>query len=157
MPESMIAMLTQRAKYALRACIHLADRFEDATTVQIGEIAASENIPAKFLEAILLDMRKAGLLQSQRGRHGGYRLARPPENLSVGDIIRVIDGTLAPIRCASRLKFEPCEDCEDAATCVIRWAMLKARDAMATVLDRCTLAEASRRRRSLSHPLDFVI
>lgn len=150
-------MLTQRAKYALRACIHLADHYGDATTVQIAEIAAAENIPGKFLEAILLDLRKAGLLHSQRGRNGGYRLARAPENLSVGDIIRVIDGTLAPIRCASRLKFEPCADCDDAATCVIRWAMLKARDAMATVLDRCTLAEASRRRASTTQPLDFVI
>lgn len=150
-------MLTQRAKYALRACIHLAEHHDGTATIQIGEIAVAENIPGKFLEAILLDLRKAGLLQSQRGRHGGYRLARAPEHLSIGDIIRVIDGTLAPIRCASRLKFEPCADCDDAASCVIRWAMLKARDAMATVLDRCSLAEAARRRRSSTQPLDFVI
>ncbi|HYE50184.1 MAG TPA: Rrf2 family transcriptional regulator [Azospirillaceae bacterium] len=149
-------MLTQRAKYALRAAILLTER-HGGGAIQIAEIAAAENIPAKFLEAILLELRKAGLLESVRGRNGGYRLARPPEALSIGDIVRVVDGSLAPIRCASRRNFEPCRDCGDVESCVVRWAMLKARDAMAEVLDRCTLAEAARRRGTPAGPLDFAI
>ena len=148
-------MLTQKAKYALRACIHLAAR--PGETPRIAEIGAAERIPPKFLEAILLDLRKGGVLESVRGRKGGYRLARPAAMVSMGDVIRLIDGSLAPIRCASRQNFEPCQDCADVNGCVIRWAMLKARDAMATVLDRCTLAEAAARRSASDDPLDFVI
>ncbi|ACJ01205.1 RrF2 family transcriptional regulator [Rhodospirillum centenum] len=154
---SSSSMLSQRCKYALRAAVHLAGLSEQEGCARIADIAAAENIPHKFLEAILLDLRKAGLLKSVRGRDGGYRLAKPPEHVSMGDIIRVVEGTIAPIRCASRNRFEPCEDCGNPDECVIRWAMVKARDAMAEVLDRCTLAEAARRRRTLGTPLDFVI
>ncbi|WP_114394165.1 RrF2 family transcriptional regulator [Oleisolibacter albus] len=150
-------MLSQRCKYALRAALYLTDQWPGGGTARIADIAAAEGIPRKFLEAILLDLRKGGLLESCRGRDGGYRLAKAPDHLSIGDIIRVVEGTLAPIQCASRNRFEPCADCGDPQECVIRWAMLKARDAMAVVLDRCTLAEAARQRHSLSTPLDFVI
>ena len=135
-------MLTQKAKYALRAALSLARNWNDSEPLSIREIAEEEGISLKFLEAILLELRNAGILESRRGRSGGYRLARPPEEISFGAVIRAIDGPLAPIRCASRLYFEPCADCVDVRNCSIRWVMIKARDAIADTLDHCTLAEA---------------
>lgn len=135
-------MLSQKAKYALRAVMMLAERAGDPEPVRVPEIAQRERISLKFLEAILVELRDAELVESRRGRHGGYRLKRPPEEISFGDVIRTIDGALAPIRCASRFQFQPCADCTDVAACVIRWAMIRARDAISDALDHCTLAEA---------------
>lgn len=154
-------MLSQKAKYALRAAIMLAERADQPDTtswVLIAEIAERENIPRKFLEAILVELRNHGLLESRRGKNGGYRLAKPLDRIAFGDVIRLIDGPLAPIRCASRSQFQPCEDCADVGTCSIRWAMLKARDAMASVLDAWTLADAVNQRRATGViPLDFAV
>lgn len=154
-------MLSQKAKYALRAAIMLAehaDQPDSSPWVLIADIAERENIPRKFLEAILVEMRNQGLLESRRGKNGGYRLAKPLDRVAFGDVIRLIDGPLAPIRCASRTQFQPCEDCADVSACSIRWAMLKARDAMASVLDAWTLADAVSQRRSAGViPLDFAV
>ncbi|HLY58565.1 MAG TPA: Rrf2 family transcriptional regulator, partial [Stellaceae bacterium] len=135
-------MLSQKAKYALRAAMMLAERAGDSEPVRVPEIAQREHISLKFLEAILVELRDAGIVESRRGRNGGYKLRRSPDEISFGDIIRVIDGALAPIRCASRFQFQPCADCPDVASCVIRWAMIRARDAISDALDHCTLAEA---------------
>jgi Rrf2 family protein len=135
-------MLSQKAKYALRALLVLAEHAGSPSPVAISEIADREQISRKFLETILVELRDSGLLESQRGRHGGYRLARPPEAITFSEVIRAIDGPLAPIRCASRTQFRACEDCRDVSTCSIRWAMLKARDALANALDDCSLADA---------------
>jgi Rrf2 family protein len=135
-------MLSQKAKYALRAVMMLAERAGEADPVRVPEIAQRERISLKFLEAILVELRDAGLVESRRGRNGGYRLKRAPEEISFGDVIRIVDGPLAPIRCASRTQFEPCADCPDVASCVIRWAMVRARDAISNALDHCSLAEA---------------
>jgi Rrf2 family protein len=135
-------MLSQKAKYALRALLLLAEHADSPEPLPISEIALRERISRKFLEAILVELRDGGLLQSQRGRHGGYRLSRPPAAISFAEAIRVIDGPLAPIRCASRTQFKPCEDCVNVGSCLIRWAMLKARDAVAESLDNCSLADA---------------
>ena len=135
-------MLSQKAKYALRALLMLAEGVEQESPIAISEIAARERISQKFLETILVELRDQGLLESRRGRYGGYRLRRAPSAISFGDVMRAIDGPLAPIRCASRTDYKPCDDCPDASACTIRWAMLKARDAIAKALDGCTLADA---------------
>lgn len=132
-------MLSQKAKYALRAVLVLAGS-QDPLTAR--EIAEREGISLKFLEAAFVELRDAGIVISRRGRPGGYRLARSAEQVSFGEVIRAIDGPLAPIRCASRTQFEPCTDCADVETCPIRWSMTKARDAIAGALDGCSLHDA---------------
>jgi Rrf2 family protein len=134
-------MLSQKAKYALRALLVMA-ALPDDEPVQIAAIATSEHISRKFLEATLLELRKHGLLASRRGRGGGYRLARRADEISFGEVIRIIDGPLAPLPCASVTAFQLCSDCPDPHRCSIRWLMQKVRDATAGVLDNCTLADA---------------
>lgn len=135
-------MLSQKAKYALRAVLMLAESFGTGTPLPVSEIAVRERIPQKFLEAILVELRDQGILDSRRGRYGGYRLSRSPKSIGFGEVIRAIDGPLALIPCASRTQFKACEDCADVVTCSIRWAMLNARDAIAASLDGCSLADA---------------
>jgi Rrf2 family protein len=134
-------MLSQKAKYALRALLVLAARTDNAP-VHIADIAESEHISRKFLEATLLELRKHGVLASQRGQHGGYQLARPASEISFGEVIRIIDGPLAPLPCASITAFRLCSDCAKPDECAIRWLMQRVRDATAGVLDECTLADA---------------
>ncbi|HEX3862838.1 MAG TPA: Rrf2 family transcriptional regulator [Stellaceae bacterium] len=134
-------MLSQKAKYALRALLVMAAHTEDAP-VLIADIAESENISRKFLEATLLELRKHGILSSRRGRGGGYRLARPTDQITFGEVIRIIDGPLAPLPCASVTAFQLCPDCPVPQRCSIRWLMQQVRDATAGVLDNCTLADA---------------
>jgi Rrf2 family protein len=134
-------MLSQRAKYALRALLVLAAR-TDAALVHIADIAESEHISRKFLEATLLELRKHGILASQRGQRGGYQLARPASEISLGQVIRIFDGPLAPLPCASVTAFRLCSDCARPDECAIRWLLQKVRDATAGVLDECTLADA---------------
>lgn len=133
-------MITHRSKYALRALLMLAEQPEDRL-VLIADIAERENVPKKFLELILVDLKRHGLLRSQRGRHGGYCLARPADTITFGEIIRVTDGPLAPIPCASLSGYQRCDDCADEAGCAIRKVMRKVRDAISDVLDRTTLAD----------------
>jgi Rrf2 family protein len=140
-------MLSQKAKYALRALLMLAEQPE-ADMVMIADIAERENVPRKFLEAILVDLRKRGLLDSRRGKYGGYRLAKPADAISFGEIIRIVDGPLAPLPCASKSGFRPCEDCTDANSCSVRWLMLQVRDATADILDNCSLADALKHRQA---------
>jgi Rrf2 family protein len=108
--------------------------------VQIKDIAEREKIPAKFLEQILLTLKNAGMLQSKMGIGGGYYLAHPPESISLGHIVRVLDGPLAPIRCVSQMAYEPC-GCPDEESCGLRLTMLDVRNAISDVLDRTTLAD----------------
>lgn len=131
-------MLTKKGKYGLKAAIHLARLQPDASN-QVAEIAEANNIPKKFLDVILGEMRNAGFVSSRKGKLGGYKLARAPEAIIVGDLIRAIDGPLAPFPCASRNAYEPCEDC-DLERCEVRKLMSEVRDAMGTVLDTYTLA-----------------
>ncbi len=130
-------MLTKKGKYGLKAVVHLA-RLAPGETNQVAEIAEANQIPKKFLDVILGELRNAGFLTSKKGKTGGYKLARPPEEIIVGDLIRAIDGPLAPLPCASRNAFVPCEDCNLSA-CEVRRLMVKVRDAMGTVLDTYTL------------------
>jgi len=135
-------MLSQRTRYALRSLIMLAARHEQGV-VRIGEIAESQHVPRKFLEAILLDLKRAGLVQSQRGKAGGYLLGRAPAAISFGEVVRLLEGPLALVPCASQSAYAPCGDCQDEARCAIRRAMIEVRERTAQVLDGFTLADAA--------------
>jgi len=132
-------MLTRKGKYGLKALVHLA-HVPKGELALVGDIAAENNIPKKFLDAILGELRNAGFVTSRKGKGGGYRLARAAEEIPIGDVVRVLDGPLAPISCASRTRYEPCEDC-DEETCRVRRLMLEVREAIASVLDQRSLAE----------------
>lgn len=133
-------MLSQKARYSIRALQHLAGRHGKGLT-PLAEISAAQNIPAKFLTVILSEMTRAGLVCSQRGRDGGYRLAVEPGSIRYGDIIRLSRGSLALVPCASRNAYERCRNCVDEAECRLRAIMLQVRDETAAVLDRITLAD----------------
>jgi len=133
-------MLTAKGKYGLKALVHLA-RLPAGETAQSQEIAAANNVPKKFLDAILGDLRNAGIVHSRKGPGGGYMLGRPARDIKVGNAIRILDGPLAPIACASRTAYRPCDDCKDVKTCAVRTAMTRARDAMADVLDKMSIAD----------------
>ena len=132
-------MLTRKGKYGLKALIHLA-HLPAGQLAFVSDIARANNIPKKFLDAILGELRNAGFVQSRKGKDGGYRLARPATEIKVGHVVRVLDGPLAPFPCASRSQYQPCEDC-DEATCQVRQMMMKVRHAVAEVLDNRSLAE----------------
>lgn len=137
-------MLTNKGKYGLKALTHLAG-LGPGTTAQSAEIAAANNIPKKFLDAILGELRVAGLVSTRKGKGGGYRLARPPAEISVGAAVRVLDGPLAPIACASRRSYRPCTDCRDIRTCTVRLMMQEVRDVSARVLDNTSLEAMCRK------------
>ena len=118
-------MLSNKAKYGLKALIHLAGH-EGVSLA--ATIAQDNNIPRKFLDAILLELTKAGILASKKGKGGGYQLARPADAITAGQIIRILDGPLAPIACASRTAYRPCPDCPDETACAVREVMLDVRD-----------------------------
>ncbi|MCX7304381.1 MAG: Rrf2 family transcriptional regulator [Hyphomicrobiales bacterium] len=131
-------MLTKKGKYGLKALVHLS-KMPAGELAFVGDIAAKNNIPKKFLDAILGELRNAGFVQSRKGKEGGYRLAKLPSEIKIGHVVRVLDGPLAPIPCASRSQYQRCEDC-DEATCQVRHMMLEVRHAVAELLDNRSLA-----------------
>src|SRR4028118_1891855 len=138
-------MLSKKAKYALKALFALAqDNVNGQKSMLIAEIAKQERIPKKFLEAILLDLKNDGILYSKRGKTGGYALLKTPDQITIGQVIRVIDGPLALVPCASQTAYVPCDECTDVDSCAIRITMRKVRDATASILDSTTLTDALR-------------
>jgi Rrf2 family protein len=135
-------MLSQKARYALHALIVLATH-GDAEPLQIAEIAQAARVPRKFLEQILLDLKKRGIVRSLRGRAGGYLIGKNAKEISFADVIRVIDGPLALAPCVSVTAYHKCEDCVDEATCSIRKVLLAARDATAQILESRSIAQAA--------------
>jgi Rrf2 family protein len=133
-------MLTNKGKYGLKAMVHLAG-LPPGVRIGVAEIAEAHRIPKKFLDAILGELRNAGFVHSKKGPGGGYALARPPEEIRIGHVVRALDGPLAPIPCASRTAYRPCEDCADEAACAVRFAMLAVRNSIAGILDNLTLAQ----------------
>jgi Rrf2 family protein len=121
-------------------------------SLQAKAIATRADVPLKFLEAILVDLRVGGFVRSTRGKAGGHALARPADDIVVGDLIRAIDGPLAPVRCASVTAYAPCADCKDPESCAVRGLMREAREALASVLDTCTLQTLHDR----AHPIAEV-
>ena len=136
-------MLTQRSRYALRAMLALANERVGEPPMPMSRIAVEAQIPRKFLEIILGELRQAGFVVSTRGKAGGFHLARPAHLISFGDIIRTIEGPLALVPCVSRTAYKRCKDCRDEATCAIRHAMMRVRDETARILDGTSLASAT--------------
>ena len=136
--------LSKRGEYGLKALIDLASQEDPQTLVQMKDIAQRQQIPVKFLEQIMLAMKNGGILRSRAGLGGGYYLARPANEITLGQVVRLLDGPLAPIPCVSQMAYERCV-CEDEATCGLRLAMLDVRNAIADILDKTTLADVSTR------------
>jgi Rrf2 family protein len=133
--------LSKRGEYGLRSLIDLGLAHElGRDLLQLNELAESEKIPVKFLEQIVLDLKQGGFLESVRGKYGGYRLARPAKEIIAGQVVRYLDGPLAPICCVSQTAYERCS-CPDEAHCGLRMLMLDVRNAIANILDRYTLAD----------------
>ena len=137
-------MLSQKAKYALKALLMLAERTASEPLL-IAHIAARQNLPRKFLELILLELKHHGLLHSKRGKNGGYALARAPSEITFGEVVRIVDGPLASVLCVSQTAYRRCDDCRDEATCAVRKVFRRVRDATAAILDNHTLADAIKR------------
>lgn len=133
-------MLSQRTRYTIRALQHLARRYGEGP-IHLAEIATAQNIPAKFLTVILSELSREGLIATQRGRDGGYWLALPPVDIRYGDILRMTNGALALVPCASRFAHETCKNCLPEEKCELRRIMLMVRDETAAILDRLTLAD----------------
>lgn len=153
--------LSVRGEYALRALLVLARDFqEDDAVVRIQEISERQNIPKRFLEQILNDLKSAHLVESKRGVAGGYRLRRRPEHINLAEIVRHIEGPLAPVSCVSEKYYEKCS-CPDESHCAIRSVMKETRDAIVLIMERVTLADLAERARKLDQVpagmLDFVI
>ena len=138
-----VPMLSQKAKYALRALLVLAEEGDDKPLL-IADIADRYNLPKKFLEQILLDLKHHGLVQSRRGRSGGYSLLKPASAISFGQVVRIIDGPLAPLPCLSKMAYRRCADCSGEESCAIRRVFALTHQVTTTVLDRTTLADALR-------------
>jgi Rrf2 family protein len=132
-------VLTKKSKYGLKAVLYLAGATARGP-VLVSELAEHERIPKKFLESILLELKRSGILQSKKGKGGGYFLSRTADEITVGQIIRVLEGPLALIPCVSQTAYRRCDECVDEATCQIRRAMKEVRDATAKILDNTTIS-----------------
>src|ERR1043165_6921618 len=153
--------LTGRGEYALRAMIVLGlDYLEDDSVVRIQAISEQQNIPKRFLEQILNDLKSAGIVESKRGIAGGYRLRRAPARITLAEVIRHIEGPLAPVSCVSERFYEPCS-CPNEEKCGIRSIMKEVRDAIVKVLETVTVAQLCERVRELQgvheDPLEYII
>ena len=133
-------MLSRKSKYAIKALIALAEHGREEP-VRIADLAREQQIPPKFLELILLELRNQGVLRSRKGKGGGYLLARDPGAIYLGQIVRMFDGPLAPVPCASQTAYVPCSDCRSEAVCGVHLAMKEVRDATARILDGTSLAQ----------------
>ncbi|WP_346881021.1 Rrf2 family transcriptional regulator [uncultured Algibacter sp.] len=135
-------MLSKKTKYGLKALTFIA-RSEGDSPVQVGEIAKSEQIPQKFLEGILLTLRKSGILGSKKGKHGGYYLRQEPSEIKMTDVMRVLEGPIAMIPCVSLNYYEKCYDCPDEHQCSVHKLMIEVRDNTLQVFRNTTLADLS--------------
>jgi len=146
-------MISRKTKYGLQSLIYLSKKYGKGP-VLIAELAKKERIPKKFLESILLDLKNKGILQSKKGKGGGYALARSPHEISVGEVVRILEGPLAPVPCVSHTAYRKCEECKDEHTCEIRTVMKQVRDAIANILDNTTLSDLLK---GGKHAVSYVI
>ena len=137
-------MISNKTKYGLHALFHLSGKYNKGP-VLIADLAQEERIPKKFLESILLDLKNHGILHSRRGKGGGYALARHPGQIFLGQVMRIVEGPLAPVPCVSQTVYRKCDDCRDESCCGIRFVMKEVRDATAKILDSTTLADVIKR------------
>lgn len=148
-------MLSQKAKYALKGLCRMAS-VPQGKLMLVSEIAEREQAPRKFLELILLDLKRHGLVYSQRGKNGGYALAKPATQIMVGEVIRILDGPLAPLPCASLSGYRRCSDCDNEEICPVRVVMRQVRDAMASIVDTTSIADAAAARKAFSEKAALV-
>ncbi|MEP6846432.1 MAG: Rrf2 family transcriptional regulator [Panacibacter sp.] len=134
-------MISKKTKYAINALVYLAKNQHGNDPIQISKIAEHENIPRKFLEAILLDLKNAGMLSSKKGKTGGYYLHKTPEEINIADVMRLFDGPIALLPCVTYVYYERCEECKDEATCGIRSIFSDVRNETVNMLKKATLAE----------------
>jgi Rrf2 family protein len=153
-------MISKKTKYALKALEHLA-RHSTEGPILISELAETESIPKKFLEAILLSLRKGGILQSRIGKGGGYSLALDARRITIGSVVRILEGDFAPVQCLSDTSYTRCDECSDEASCGTRLVMADVKKAVASVLDTVTLADMLERgeneRRKQAKVIDYTI
>lgn len=143
-------MLSKKTKYALKAMLYLARRYE-AGPILISDLAKDEQIPKKFLELILLTLKNNGILQSRKGKGGGYYLGKSPQEVSMGKVIRILEGPIALVPCVSESAYAPCPECLDERTCGIRLIMKDIREATAKILDGTSLADMLEREEKVKH------
>jgi Rrf2 family protein len=141
-------MISKKTKYAINALVHLAKR-KDEGPILISEIAEAEHIPQKFLESILLDLKKAAILASKKGKGGGYYLLKDPKEVNLADVMRLFDGPIALLPCVSYLYYERCEECKDEETCGQRDVFLEVRNKTVQLLKKASLTEIIRREKKL--------
>lgn len=139
-------MLSKKSKYAIHALVYLAERYGEGP-VQIGEIAEKQNIPKKFLEAILLELRNAKILHSKKGKGGGYYLYRKPEEVNLTEVIRLMNGAIAMLPCVSLHYYESCEECVDEKHCTIRTTFMSVRDETLRILTESNLGVLLKKQR----------
>lgn len=142
-------MLTKKSKYAIKALLELARNHDEGTPMRISDIAEKENIPRKFLEAILLDLRKHGILGSRMGTSGGYYLLKTPADIPLSKVLRITDGPIALVPCASLNFYEPCGECVNEASCSIRDVAREVRDASLAILSNTSIADLLAREKKL--------
>jgi Rrf2 family protein len=133
-------MISKKTKYALKGLLYLARKYNQGP-ILIADLAREERIPKKFLELILLSLKNNGILQSRKGKGGGYYLGKPPRDISVGNVIRILEGPLAPVPCVSETAYAKCKECLDERSCGIRFVMKDVRDAISNILDRTSLSD----------------
>lgn len=143
-------MLSQKSRYALKAMLLLAAQSQ-SKPLQCAEMATQEGLPKKFLDAILQQLKNANLVKSYRGTHGGYQLAKSAEDITFGDILRVIDGPLALLPCVSKTAYQRCEDCRDEATCAIRHVFLQVRNSTSGILDNTRLSDVAKTNQAIDY------
>jgi len=136
-------MISQKAKYALRALIALSRTRQRGGSLMIAEISREQAIPKKFLEQILLELKRYGVVESRRGRLGGYVLVRDPAGITFGEILRLIDGPIAPLPCLSKIAYRRCADCREEASCEVRHVFARVANATRAVLDQTSIADAA--------------
>jgi Rrf2 family protein len=141
-------MITKRAKYAIKAMIYLSKKKRGELSL-INEISQAEHIPKKFLEAILLDLKKAGYLGSKKGKGGGYYLIKPPDEINMADVVRLFEGAIALVPCVAYKYYERCEECTDEETCPIREVFRIIREQTVTILKQNNFAEVIKKENNL--------
>lgn len=140
MQQPRMRTISKKTQYCLRALYALTRHYGQGPTL-ISKLSEEESIPLQFLEQILLQLKRSGIVESKKGKGGGYALVRPPEEVTLGSVIRIVEGPLAPLPCASDTAFRKCEECEDVRTCGTRFVMRQVRDATAKILDGITLSQ----------------
>ena len=149
-------MISKKTKYALKALVALAEDYANKEPLLISRLAKRERIPKKFLEHILLDLKKKGFLQSKKGKGGGYFLAKPPGKINLGSVMRVLQGPLSPVPCLSQTAYQKCAECDDEETCAIRLIMKDVHEATLKILEGTTLQQMLERAKNFQAEMYFI-